>query len=216
MVAGLPAKTNELAELLDCDPEEAQSILDHTVGHFTDGDAIHWDSIRDQYRASSDFAKRCANNGAKGGRAPRGSDRLPNANQSLSQPVTINQEPSTITQEPECVSTVERPSRSKLPSGFANDDLPVLREGIPLELQHDRWCWQSQPRGNGLAKIPVRRNKQFASVTNRDHWSDFESVWDTYQSGGFSGLGFCLAGDGLVFVDYDSADDRLESSDPRF
>ena len=39
---GLPAKTNELAELLDCDPEEAQSMLDHTVGHFTDGDSIHW------------------------------------------------------------------------------------------------------------------------------------------------------------------------------
>ena len=104
---GLPANTNELAELLDCDPEEAQSMLEHTVGHFTDGDSIHWDSIRDQYIASSDFAKDCAKNGAKGGSAPRGSDRLPNANQSLSQPVTINQEPLTITQEPECVSTVE-------------------------------------------------------------------------------------------------------------
>ena len=93
--------------------------------------------------------------------------------------------------------------------------LPVLREGIPLELQcHDRWVlWQSQPRGNGLAKVPVRPNKQRAAVNNPDHWSDFESVWDAYQSGGFSGLGFCLAGDGLVFVDYDSADDRLESSD---
>ena len=76
---GLPANMDELAELLDCDPEEAQSMLEHTVGHFTDGDSIHWDSIRDQYIASSDFAKRCAKNGAKGGRAPRGSDRLPNA-----------------------------------------------------------------------------------------------------------------------------------------
>jgi putative DNA primase/helicase len=93
--------------------------------------------------------------------------------------------------------------------------LPVLREGIPLELQrHDRWVlWQSQPRGNGLAKVPVRPNKQRATVNHPDHWSDFESVWDAYQSGGFSGLGFCLAGDGLVFVDYDSAGDRLEPSD---
>jgi primase-polymerase (primpol)-like protein len=93
--------------------------------------------------------------------------------------------------------------------------LRVLREGIPLELQrHDRWVlWQSQPRGNRLAKVPVRPNKQFTSVNNPDHWSDFESVWDAYQSGGFSGLGFCLAGDGLVFVDYDSAGERLESSD---
>lgn len=104
---GLPAKTNELAELLDCDPEEAQSMLDHTVGHFTEGGSIHWGSIRDQFIASSDFARRCAKNGANGGRASRTSDRLPNANQSLSQPVTINQEPLTITQEPECVSTVE-------------------------------------------------------------------------------------------------------------
>ena len=103
---GLPANTDELAELLDCDAGEAQSMLEHTVGHFTDGDSIHWDSIRDQYIASSDFAKSCVKNGAKGGRAPRGSDRLPNANQPLSQPVTINQEPLTITQEPECVSTV--------------------------------------------------------------------------------------------------------------
>ena len=104
---GLPAKTNELAELLDCDPEEAQSMLEHTVGHFTDGDSIHWDSIRDQYTASSEFAKSCVENGGKGGRAPRRSDCLANANQTLSQPVTISQEPLTIVQEPECVSTVE-------------------------------------------------------------------------------------------------------------
>ena len=93
--------------------------------------------------------------------------------------------------------------------------LPVLREGIPQELQrHDRWVlWQSQPRGNGLAKVPVRPNKRCVSVNNPDHWSDFDSVWNAYQSGGFSGLGFCLAGDGLVFVDYDSAGDRLEPDD---
>ena len=93
--------------------------------------------------------------------------------------------------------------------------LPVLREGIPLELRrHDRWVlWQSRPRVNKLAKVPVRPNKQFASVNNPEHWSDFESVWDAYQSDGFSGLGFCLVGDGLVFVDYDSAGDRLESDD---
>ena len=93
--------------------------------------------------------------------------------------------------------------------------LPVLHEGIPLELQrHDRWVlWQSQPRGNGLAKVPVRPNKQLASVTNPNHWSSFDGVWGAYQSGGFSGLGFCLAGDGLVFVDYDSAGARLDPSD---
>ena len=93
--------------------------------------------------------------------------------------------------------------------------LPVLREGIPQELQrHDRWVlWQSQPRGNGLAKVPVRPNKRCVSVNNPDHWSDFDSVWNAYQSSGFSGLGFCLAGDGLVFVDYDSAGDRLEPDD---
>ena len=93
--------------------------------------------------------------------------------------------------------------------------LPVLREGIPLELQrHDRWVlWQSQPRGNKLAKVPMRANKQRAAVNNSDHWSDFGSAWDAYKSGGFSGLGFCLAGDGLVFVDYDSTGDRLEPSD---
>ncbi len=93
--------------------------------------------------------------------------------------------------------------------------LAVLREGIPQELQHhDRWVlWQSQTQGNRRAKVPVRPNKQFAAVNNPDHWTDFESVWDAYQSGRFSGLGFCLAGDGLVFVDYDSAGDRLEPSD---
>ena len=93
--------------------------------------------------------------------------------------------------------------------------LPVLLEGIPLELQrHDRWVlWQSQPRGDRFAKVPLRPNKQFASVNNRNHWSSFDSVSDSYQLGGFSGLGFCLAGDGLVFVDYDSAGARLEPYD---
>lgn len=93
--------------------------------------------------------------------------------------------------------------------------LPVLREGIPLELQrHDRWVlWQSQTQGNRRAKVPVRPNKQFASVNNPENWSSFDDVWSAYQSGGFSGLGFCLLGDGLVFVDYDSAGDRLESDD---
>lgn len=104
---GLPVNTSELAELLDCDPEEAKSMLEHTVGHFTDGESIHWDSIRDQYIESSKNAKNCAENGAKGGSAPRRSDRLATANQTVSQPVTINQEPITITHEPECVSTVE-------------------------------------------------------------------------------------------------------------
>lgn len=93
--------------------------------------------------------------------------------------------------------------------------LPVLREGIPLELQrHDRWVlWRLSRQGNRLTKVPVRPNKRFVSVNNLDHWSDFESVWDAYQSGGFSGLGFCLAGDGLVFVDYDSTGDRLKPDD---
>ena len=67
-------------------------------------------------------------------------------------------------------------------------NLPVLREDRLSYNVMTAGCWQSQPRGNGLAKVPVRPNKQRATVNNPDHWSDFESVWNVYQSDGFSGL----------------------------
>jgi len=97
------------------------------------------------------------------------------------------------------------------PNGYAlKADHSHLRNsspqmGIPQELErHDRWVlWQSQTQGNRRAKVPVRPNKQFASVNNPEHWLSFDDVWSAYISGGFSGLDFCLAGDGLLFVDWE-------------
>ena len=52
-----------------------------------------------------------------------------------------------------------------------------------------------------------------ASVTNPRHWSSFDAVSSIYAMGACDGIGFCLSGDGLVFVDYDSAGDTLEAGD---
>lgn len=104
---GLPAEPSELAKMLGSTVEEAISLLEHTSGYEVIDGRIHWEKENDRFNDAMKRRQENSKNGKKGGRAPRGSDRLPNANQPLSQPVTINQEPLTITQEPECVSTVE-------------------------------------------------------------------------------------------------------------
>ena len=93
--------------------------------------------------------------------------------------------------------------------------LPVKQEGIPLELKrHKRWClWRLEEQGNRWAKVPVTPRNKPAVVGSSRCWFTFDDVWSAYDTGLFSGIGFCLAGDGLVFVDYDSTNEPLTLDD---
>ena len=93
--------------------------------------------------------------------------------------------------------------------------LPVRKENIPSELKgKDRWVlWRAKKREDGWAKAPMIPNGRSASVSDSRCWSSFDEVWVAYADGGYDGIGFCLAGDGLVFVDYDAADAPLTVQD---
>ena len=96
---GLPAEPSELAKALGSSTAEASSMLEHTSGYEVIDGRIHWE--KENVRFDSALKQRVNNskNGKKGGSVARRNNCLPNANQAVSQPVTINQ-------EPECVSTV--------------------------------------------------------------------------------------------------------------
>lgn len=91
----------------------------------------------------------------------------------------------------------------------------MLVNGIPADLKcRDQWViWNLGRRGNGWAKQPLMPSGKRASVTSPSHWSSFDDVSSIYAMGACDGIGFCLSGDGLVFVDYDSTGDALEASD---
>lgn len=93
--------------------------------------------------------------------------------------------------------------------------LPVKLSGIPSELKrHKRWClWRLEEQSNRWAKMPLTPSNRSAVVGSRRCWSTFDDVWSAYDTGLYSGIGFCLAGDGLVFVDYDSANEPLNMQD---
>ena len=93
--------------------------------------------------------------------------------------------------------------------------LPVRGENIPSELKEKgRWVlWRAKKREAGWAKAPLMPNGRPASVSDRRCWSSFDEVWLAYTDGRYDGIGFCLAGDGLVFVDYDAADAPLTVQD---
>ena len=93
--------------------------------------------------------------------------------------------------------------------------LPVIKEGIPTELKrHNRWClWRLEEQGNRWAKVPLTPRNKPAIVSSNRCWFTFDDVWSAYDTGLYSGIGFCLAGDGLVFVDYDSANESLTLDD---
>lgn len=94
--------------------------------------------------------------------------------------------------------------------------LPVQFDNIPLELKKTpRWVlWRLLEKGEGehttWAKVPARTNGLAASSTNPDHWTDFLSVQDAYQSNPekFAGIGFVFTQeDNLVGIDLDDCYD---------
>lgn len=95
--------------------------------------------------------------------------------------------------------------------------LPVQFDQIPLELKKTpRWVlWRLIEKGEGdnigWAKMPTQTNGMPASSTNPEHWTDFLSVQDAYQSNPdkFAGIGFVFtADDNLVGVDLDDCYDQ--------
>lgn len=89
------------------------------------------------------------------------------------------------------------------------DVLPVDPAGIPAELTAARrWVlwrleWKTNRDGTGKwDKVPKRIDGRNAKSTDPATWDTFESVWATYQRGGFDGLGFML-GDGFAGIDLD-------------
>lgn len=93
--------------------------------------------------------------------------------------------------------------------------LRVRPEGIPAELKrHDRWClWRLEQQNSRWKKQPLDLSNKPIDVTSSESWSSFEDVWAEYDKGIYSGIGFCLAAEGLVFVDYDSEDTPLTLND---
>ena len=95
--------------------------------------------------------------------------------------------------------------------------LPVQFDNIPIELKKTpRWVlWRLLEKGDSentsWAKVPAQTNGLPASSTNPEHWTDFISVQDAYQSNPtkFAGIGFVFTQeDNLVGVDLDDCYDQ--------
>jgi putative DNA primase/helicase len=95
--------------------------------------------------------------------------------------------------------------------------LPVQFDNIPIELKKTpRWVlWRLLEKGDenntSWAKVPSQTNGLPASSTNPEHWTDFISVQDAYQSNPtkFAGIGFVFTQeDNLVGVDLDDCYDQ--------
>ena len=92
--------------------------------------------------------------------------------------------------------------------------LPVKFENIPMELKLiPRWClWKFMQVGENeqqkWSKIPMQANGYRASSSNPDTWTDFLTAQNTYEKGGFDGVGFVFTGDdNLVGIDIDDCID---------
>ncbi|KTG07683.1 hypothetical protein AUR64_02245 [Haloprofundus marisrubri] len=92
----------------------------------------------------------------------------------------------------------------------------LILDGLPdVLVERDQWvCWRSEKRGGKSTKIPVEpRVGSFASSTDSETWSDFETALKYLQSGGADGLGFVFTNeDPIVGVDLDDCRDP-ESGD---
>ena len=92
--------------------------------------------------------------------------------------------------------------------------IPVQFDNIPLDLKMiPRWCmWKFMQVGEGeqqkWSKIPMQANGHRGSSTNQDTWTDFLTAQNTYEKGGYDGVGFVFTGDDdLVGIDIDDCID---------
>ncbi|WP_224337932.1 hypothetical protein [Haloprofundus halobius] len=92
----------------------------------------------------------------------------------------------------------------------------LTQGGLPdVLVERDQWvCWRSEKRGGKSTKVPVEPGVgSFASSTDSETWSDFETALEYLQSGGADGLGFVFTDeDPIVGIDLDDCRDP-ESGD---
>lgn len=93
---------------------------------------------------------------------------------------------------------------------------PVNADAIPAELRAlDRWLnWRYELCSRKWTKVPcVAGSDHRASVTNRNHWREFDTALAGAERPGY-GLGFVL-GDGIAGVDLDDCvDPTIQSIAP--
>ena len=75
---------------------------------------------------------------------------------------------------------------------------PIDADNIPAPMKQERrWlAWNWQRRNGKWSKVPVGKSNDETT------WSDFETIWTLYATGGCEGIGFVL-GDGWAGVDLD-------------
>lgn len=97
------------------------------------------------------------------------------------------------------------------------EDAPDRYAVVPQRLKHhDQWiCWTRGNRDGKTTKKPINpTNGQFASTTNPDTWTDFQTAVDSVSNGDLAGIGFVFTDDDpFVGVDLDDCRDP-ESGDP--
>ena len=94
-----------------------------------------------------------------------------------------------------------------------------LREDIPDRLlKYDQWlCWREEDRDGKPTKIPIDPvTGEFASTTNPETWSEFETARDRVETDSEDGVGFVFTDDDpIVGVDLDDCrDPDQETADP--
>ena len=87
-----------------------------------------------------------------------------------------------------------------------NDHKSLLSD---LKSRENWVCWRYKQRDGKKTKIPVDPHTgQFASSSDSDTWSDFETAQEHYENGDTDGLGFVFGDDDLISgVDLDNVRD---------
>ena len=85
---------------------------------------------------------------------------------------------------------------------------------IPAELRElKQWIlWRYEDKGGIKAtKVPYSTNGHLASVTDSRSWTDFNAAFNTYNLGGYDGLGFVFTeNDPYAFIDLDYTTDKAD------
>lgn len=95
--------------------------------------------------------------------------------------------------------------------------MSVQFDNIPVELrQFNQWClWRFEDKERiKPTKVPYQCNGKMAMVNNFNTWSSFDKVKETYDLGGYDGIGFIFSDDDpYSFVDLDDTS-KLSNGDP--
>ncbi|MBX9692654.1 MAG: PriCT-2 domain-containing protein, partial [Cyanobacteria bacterium] len=95
------------------------------------------------------------------------------------------------------------------PPGTRSVNLSAIPEYLRKLPQWVLWTWEYDEKSKRWVKVPKQPNSRKAQSNNPKTWSTFDQVSRAYTSGGFSGIGLCLAaGDGLQCIDLDHCFDE--------